>query len=100
MITRRTRYLIYGIAFALGVLFCLATETSGGWIDPPPCRVSVYTYTVSRGDSLWSIAKEYSRPGCDLRPVVEEIRRLNRLDSAIIYPGQILMVPVKEGSHD
>jgi hypothetical protein len=98
--TKRTQYLIYAIAFALGVLFCLATETSGGWIDPPPCQVSIYIYTVEEGDSLWSVAREYSRPGCDLRMVVEEIRGLNRLDSAVIYPGQLLMVPIKEENHD
>lgn len=44
------------------------------------------TYTVERGDTLWSIAKKFNTN-------VNEIKRLNNLKSNILYVGQSLKVP-------
>lgn len=49
---------------------------------------------VAAGDTVWSIAKEHQEQGGDLRPLIYEIGRLNELKSPIIYPGQILLLPV------
>lgn len=49
-------------------------------------------YTVARGDTLWDIAVAHSR-GRDVRLVVADIKRANRLGSADIEPGQQLVVP-------
>lgn len=50
-------------------------------------------WVVTQGDSLWLIAaKEYGNPG-DWRLIAEA----NRIDNPrIIYPGQELIIPVKE----
>lgn len=44
------------------------------------------TYTVQKGDSLYSIAREYNT-------TVEEIKRLNNLSSNLLSIGQILKIP-------
>ncbi|MDA0314396.1 MAG: LysM peptidoglycan-binding domain-containing protein [Bacteroidetes bacterium] len=43
------------------------------------------TYTVKRGDSLWNISQKYSLS-------IDQIKRLNNLNSTIIKPGQRLIV--------
>ncbi len=48
-------------------------------------------YRVKPGDTLWSIA-ERTFPG-DPREGVWELRERNELDSAVIVPGQVLVLP-------
>jgi hypothetical protein len=48
-------------------------------------------YRVKPGDTLWSIA-ERSFPG-DPREGVWELRERNDLGSAVIVPGQVLVLP-------
>lgn len=49
------------------------------------------SYRVKPGDTLWSIA-ERTFPG-DPREGVWELRTRNKLDSATIVPGQVLVLP-------
>lgn len=46
--------------------------------------------TVCQGESLWSIASELKG---DVSKNVYEIKKLNNLDSSIIYVGQDLLIP-------
>jgi hypothetical protein len=48
-------------------------------------------YRVKPGDTLWSIA-ERTFPG-DPREGVWELRERNELRSAVIVPGQVLVLP-------
>ena len=48
-------------------------------------------YRVKPGDTLWSIAVR-TFPG-DPREGVWELKERNRLDSATIVPGQVLVLP-------
>lgn len=50
---------------------------------------------VQPGDTLWTIAKSQV-PDSDPRDVVGSIRDLNQLQSADIFPGQVLTVFVKK----
>ncbi|HHT91052.1 MAG: LysM peptidoglycan-binding domain-containing protein [Bacillota bacterium] len=50
---------------------------------------------VQPGDTLWSIAKSQV-PNEDPRDVVGLMRELNQLDSADIFPGQVLTVRVTQ----
>ncbi|MER3452036.1 MAG: glycoside hydrolase [Thermus sp.] len=49
------------------------------------------THTVAPGDTLYSIARRYGT-------TVEELMRLNRLESFLLKVGQVLQVPPREGS--
>ncbi|WP_094606829.1 Cell division suppressor protein YneA [Sporomusa silvacetica DSM 10669] len=54
------------------------------------------TIYVKPGDTVWQIAANYITDKDDVREVVFEIRRINKLDNnAKVYPGQALKVPVK-----
>ena len=49
---------------------------------------------VEEGDTLWSIAAEYGSPREDIRNTIYDIQKANSLDGALIYVGQVLLVPV------
>ncbi len=48
-----------------------------------------FTYTVKKGDTLWTIAQRYLGSGTKYK----EIKTLNALNSDTIYPNQVLKIP-------
>lgn len=54
---------------------------------------SYYAITVESGDTLWSIASEYSDGKTDIRKLIYEITELNKLETAEIAIGQKLLIP-------
>lgn len=69
------------------------SQTAGNApVSAPSSGSTKYTtYTVKRGDSLWTIAREQLGKGQRYK----EIKTLNGLTSDTIKPGQILKLPVK-----
>ncbi len=59
---------------------------------PAPEVASVGTYTVVRGDSLWTVAKKHGL-------TVAELAKLNSMSTGVaLRPGQKLFIPGKPGS--
>lgn len=50
---------------------------------------SYTTYTIQKGDTLWSIARRFLGGGTRYKEIVN----LNSLESTTIYPGQVLKIP-------
>jgi LysM repeat protein len=62
---------------------------------PPPATPTPgnQTYTVRKGDTLYSIADDF-RGGTDLQTFLNRIYALNRLrDGSIINPGDVIKIP-------
>ncbi|HML34356.1 MULTISPECIES: LysM domain-containing protein [Sporomusa] len=58
--------------------------------------ISYQTISVKPGDSVWSIAANFTTPKDDIRNVIIDIKKINGLSNDVaIYPGQILKIPVK-----
>ncbi len=68
-----------------GVVKAIA-EYGGYNYTPPNMTEENNIYTVQKGDTLSKIAKEYNT-------TVEELKKLNNLDSDIIKIGQVLYLP-------
>jgi len=56
-------------------------------------EVEYIKVTVQAGESLWSIAEEFTPGHRDLRETMFQIIDHNELASEIIHPGQVLEVP-------
>jgi len=57
------------------------------------------SWNVSRGDTLWKIAKESLPEGRDIRDYIAEIREYNSLDTSNIIEGQLLQIPIYDKEH-
>ena len=92
-LTRRGRVVVVVaallVAFAIGVFVTaagsVATQQPG---TPEPTRI----VQVGTGDTLWGIAAELADDG-DVRAMMEQIERLNALDTTVLQAGQRLVVP-------
>lgn len=50
---------------------------------------------VREGETLWKIAQKLNGDG-DIREFIHQIKKLNKLEHSVIYPGQRLIVPTGE----
>jgi nucleoid-associated protein YgaU len=79
-----------GGVVALGA-WPVAARTDQPAPPPAPSRRVLVKY----GDSLWTLAREYGDPRRDVRAIVAEIARANRIDPGELRPGQVLLIPAK-----
>lgn len=83
---------IIGIAvLSLIMLFFINTFEAKGSIG----NIEPRTVVVQKGDTLWSIVKTNCSNFGDIREVIYEIRDLNDLETANIFPGQKIKIPSK-----
>lgn len=61
--------------------------------DGPEPTVNV---RVEPGDTLWGLARRYADDSVDIRELIGDIRQINRLEDAVIHPGQTLKIPVRK----
>ncbi|MDI3547586.1 MAG: hypothetical protein PWR10_1238 [Halanaerobiales bacterium] len=48
---------------------------------------------VEKGDTLWSIAKNYNQINDDPRKIINQIKKVNGLENVILQPGQVIKIP-------
>lgn len=95
--TTRGRRLVVGMIsapIAAAVFFGVVAggEALASRADSAPAG-EFSTIVVEPGDSLWSIAVDVA-PGSDPRDVIDEIVRLNALNSSSVDAGQRISIPV------
>lgn len=61
-------------------------------------EVQLAKVVVKNGDTLWTLARAHDRSdgGIDIRKLIYEIKELNQLTSAHIYPGQVIYIPLMD----
>lgn len=91
-LTRRGRLVVFlaALLVVLAATFALAGGAvgTGEAGTPQPTEIVM----VGSGDTLWSIASDVADDG-DVRDAMQEIKRLNALDSVALQAGQKLRVP-------
>ena len=92
-LTRRGRLVVFltSLFLVLGVAFMLAGGAVGTGEAGQPAPTEIVQ--VAPGDTLWGIASEVATDG-DVRSMMNEIERLNALESTGVAAGQKLRVPV------
>lgn len=94
-LTRRGRIAL-GTVIAVPLLFgayLVGVGASQADAEVSVTTVSFEYVTVMPGDTLWSIAGTIA-PTADPQQVIDDIRRLNQLDSSVVQPGQRIAIPV------
>ena len=77
------------LAAAGAVLFLLLGSGAGAGTALSPTEIHV----VRSGETLWSIAESLVPASEDTRQMVQNLKRLNKLEGGLIAVGQQLMVP-------
>lgn len=52
----------------------------------------IIDYTIAPGQTLWSIAREYTPNSKDIRETIYEIKQLNNMTTSDIYEGQEISI--------
>ncbi|NYF10504.1 LysM repeat protein [Leifsonia sp. AK011] len=95
-LTRRGRGVLLTLAATPLVVAALLFALNGGGavasLESTP--VSFDYVTVASGQSLWDVAEAVA-PGTDPRDVIDSIVRLNQLESADVFAGQQLAIPLE-----
>ena len=86
-LTTPSRFLVIISTFVVALVLLLSSSVRAA--GPEPTTVD---YRVRSGDTLWNIAAVVAPDG-DVRDIVAEIKHLNDLDTSLIKPGQVLVVP-------
>jgi hypothetical protein len=78
-----------------GVLLVGAALLTGGRAvaDAPGAAVTVDSYTVGSGETLWSIATAFTGPGDDVRDTMDHLADLNGMAGSGLVAGQQILVP-------
>lgn len=93
---RKRRDLIKKIILAVVTIGLLITVSIAACNNRPNYDFSeTDTYRVESGDTLWTIANQYYDNSHDIRKVIGIIEEINET-SALIYPGDILEIPIFE----
>ena len=51
-------------------------------------------YTVTKGETLWSIAKEYTPNDKDIRQTIYEIKQINNMQTSNVYENQTIKIKI------
>ena len=79
------------LAAVIGVLWFTIAQLAGDPMATLPSELG--TVSVQSGDTLSSIAGKVA-PTADRTAMIERIQELNKLSSVVVYPGQLLVVPM------
>ncbi len=98
---RRQRELRKNILLSIftSCLVIILSFTAGSFLSNAEAEDKEVTFKyyksvlIENGDTLWSIASEHKAPDMDTKAFVEEIRKMNGLNSNIITIGNYLIVP-------
>lgn len=55
-------------------------------------EAEIITYTITKNETLWSIAKQFTPDTKDIRQTIYEIEKLNNMKDATIYEGQTIQI--------
>lgn len=80
---------------AAGLAWCLFGFIAPGSAQSAPDSTAVVVYTVQPGDTLWRYAASITPEGGNVGDTVDELMRLNNLDTVSLHAGQRLIVPHK-----
>lgn len=92
-LTRRGRLVVLALGLLVALVVGLVLAAGSVATEEPGTPEATRVVVVGPGDTLWDLASDLAVDG-DVRAVMEEITRLNALDSQMVSLGQELRVPL------
>lgn len=91
----RAAVLLISVVVLVGLLlvFAVPDRANADAADAVDAGTATTEVVVVAGDSLWAIAERHAPAGQNIAEFAFEIRVANGLDSSVIHPGQMLVVP-------
>ena len=86
-ITNKKRFIRSLIVLIFLVLSLVHTSTA-------KTESQVINYQIRKGQTLWSIAREYTPNSKDIRDTIHEIKDLNNMQDSNIYAGQTIKIKI------
>jgi uncharacterized membrane protein YvbJ len=93
VIVNQTRFVIASV-ITLILLSIIMSYITGTLTSNAESETEIIKITIREGDTLWKIASQYNYYDEDIRAVVHRIKAYNQLESANIYPQQVVMIPI------
>lgn len=84
-----------GVVYIIILLFVLNFTTILAKNKKQEDGVKFKEVQIEYGDTIWDIAKNNMSKDEDIRDYIYQIRKINNLDTANIYPGKVILVPIK-----
>lgn len=89
VLKNKKRFYIFLLLISFLITIPFFASTVYGYKEP-----SYVTINVNEGDNLWNLVSDYSK-GRDIRKYINEVKKLNKMDDSVIYPGQSILLPLK-----
>lgn len=86
----KKRFMTVILTFIIVVLASVSVFISASSLDT---ATTYKSFIVQRGDTLWSIASEYSPEDMDIREYINEIEKVNPISNSFLAEGQELRLP-------
>ncbi len=86
----KKKFFSFIFIISLFAFFIIYTNSVAGYEEP-----QYQSIVVNSGDTLWSIAERYGNDS-DIREYIHIIKKINNLDSSVLYDNTAILVPVKE----
>jgi len=87
----KTRFCIF--LASVWLLICPAISLAMDYQKNQVSKSYIKVY-VKKGDTLWDIAKRTLPENTDIRNYIQDIKRANKMETALIKEGDILEIPV------
>ena len=93
-IANKFRFTLF-LTLLLLVTINMAGFLTGMFMSNSATEVPYKEVHVNSGDTLWSLINENGTSAeTDTRKLVYEVCQLNHIDNKVIYPGQVIKIPI------
>ncbi len=93
-IVNKTRFFIFSTLVLIVLLFAIS-QLFKNTAHSIESQANYQEILVEEGDTLWNIVSKHMPNSKNKQRTVYEVSRLNNLGNSNIYPGDLILLPIK-----
>jgi cell division protein YceG involved in septum cleavage len=90
VLKNKTKFFSFIFIISLIAFMTIYTNSVSGYKE-----AQYQSVAIQSGDTLWSIAEKYGN-NSDIRKYIYEIKKINNLDSNMLYENTAILIPVED----